>query len=181
MRSIQIIILATLVTSCLTKGTESKLFEDLRDKENVVIILNNYKLDSIPSEIGLLKSARTLTISIDTLHGWTIYPPLSVMDQRIDSPPFKNLPVEITTLKNLKRLTIHELNVRTLPDGFDKLDNLEYLDLTMNKLIISNELDKLKGLKNLKYLALFGNQIDDESIEALKKEKPGIQIDYKIE
>jgi Leucine-rich repeat (LRR) protein len=159
----------------------SKLFNDLIDKEEVTIVLNSYGLDSIPKEIRQLKKAKSLTISFDTLEGWTIYPPLSALNERIDSPPFNTLPDEITELKNLERLTIHGLDIARLPDNFGNLENLEHLDLSMNKLTVSNELVKLKGLKNLKYLSLFGNRIDTLIIKNWRNENPDIKIDYGVE
>jgi Leucine-rich repeat (LRR) protein len=158
---------------------KGKLFTDLQDKESVVIVLSKYQLDSIPPEIGTLKNAKALTISMDSLHGWTVYPPISALDQKNVQPPFKKLPHEITSLTNLKELTIHGLNIRTLPDDFGNLKELEYLDLTMNKLMVSDELDKLRKLKNLKYLVLSGNRVDTIAMKAFEKENPGIQIVYK--
>lgn len=179
MQSIRLIILLTaFLAGCRTHDESHKLFTDLLEKDNVVIVLNRYQLDSVPPEIGELKKAKVLVISNDSLHGWTIYPPLSVLDQKNDQP-LKRLPDEITSLTNLKGLTIHGLNIRTLPEDLGNLKNLEYLDLTMNKLVVSDELDKLRKLKNLKYLALFGNRIDTISVKALEIENPGIQIEYK--
>ena len=147
----------------------------------MTIVLHDYGLDSIPAEIGLLKDAESLTISLDSLNGWKIYPPASSFDQRIDSPPFKILPEEFVALSKLKRLTIYGLNISELPDNFGDLENLEYLDLAMNKLTISKEVDKLKGLKNLKYLGLFGNRVDSVMIQNWKAEHPMLQVDYQIE
>jgi len=46
----------------------------------------------------------------------------------------------------------------------------------MNKLTISNEIKKLKRLRQLKYLGLLGNNITASDIIELKRSIPGITI-----
>lgn len=128
MRSIGLIILlSAFITGCHRRDEAGKLFTDLQDQENIVIVLSKYQFDSVPPDIGRLKKAKVLTISIDSLHGWTVYPPLSSINQKNNQPPFKSLPDEISSLTSLKSLTIHGLDIRTLPDDFGNLKNLEYL------------------------------------------------------
>jgi Leucine-rich repeat (LRR) protein len=173
----QILLITTLLISCSTTEKNQYLFERLTDQETVTIYLSKYHLDSIPSEIGRLKKARKLYVTLDSSSGWTIYPPLSTFfQQRAEKPPFKLLPSEITELSNLKNLRLVELNLKQLPDDFGTLENLDSLDLTLNKLTISNELDKLMKLKKLKYLGLFGNSVEATDIEKLKKGNPDLTI-----
>jgi hypothetical protein len=176
MKSMRLLMLILFTAGCISKDTN--LFSELTDKKDVVIALSDYGLDSIPLEIGKLKKAETLTISQDSLKGWTIFPALFALDERIDLPPRKTLPDEITELKNLRRLTISGLNIKSLPPDFDKLQNLEYLSLVFNKLIISNELEKLKALKKLKYVYLVGNRIDTTEVERWQRERPDMEIKY---
>jgi Leucine-rich repeat (LRR) protein len=179
MRLIQLLTLIAVIAGCTTKDSSGKLFHDLVDKQEVTIVLRNYGLDSIPAEIGLLKDVESLTISLDSLKGWKIYPPASsYFNQRIDSPPFNFLPNEFATLRKLKKVIIYDLNISELPDNFGNLENLEYLDLSMNKLTVSKEIGKLKRLKNLKYLGLFGNRIDTAMMQNWKAQHPMLQIDY---
>ena len=118
---------------------------------------------------------------MDSTSGWTIYPPLSALQQMTERPPFRQLPDEITELTNLKTLGLVGLDLKTLPDNFDKLENLDSLNLIFNKLTISNETEKLKKLKNLKYLALFGNRVDKVDIRELKRENPNLIIESGLE
>lgn len=155
--------------------------DGLADKEAVVIYLSKYNLDSVPQEIGRLKKVKSLYITMDSITGWTIYPPLSALHQMSETPPFRQLPHEITELKNLKTLELVGLNLKTLPDNFGKLENLDSLNLILNKLTISNELGKLKKLKNLRYLALFGNKVHTVDINELKRENPNLVIDSELE
>jgi len=96
-------------------------------------------------------------------------------------PPFRQLPNEITELTNLQNLNLAALDLKTLPDNFGKLQKLDSLNLVANKLTISAESAKLKKLKNLKYLGLFGNKIDTADIRELKRENPNLVIESGIE
>ena len=174
MRHLIFILIFLLTISC----EPNHVFKDLVNKEKVFIALDKYELDSIPKEIGKLKKAKELEIFNDSVEGWTIYPPLSAMDQRIDSPPFRALPEELLHLGGLKKLTLYGLDIKTLPNNLEKLKELEYLDLSMNKLTIGNEISKLKKLPKLKRLELFGNRINMLQIEKWRKENPEVKISY---
>ena len=166
-----------LVFSCRDTGNDNNLFKGLIDKHEVAIFLNTYKLDNVPKEIGHLKNVKKLYIATDSVTGWTIYPPLSAIDERTSTPPFKYLPDEITQLVTLQRLSLIDLDLVALPDNFSNLENLDSLSLFMNKLTISNEIEKLKKLKNLKYIVLFGNKVDSTDVQELRKAIPGIFIE----
>ncbi len=171
----QIIILTIILIGCSTTAQKNRLFENLSGQENVILFLSKYHLDSVPNEIGQLKNAKRLYITADTL-GWTVYPPLSTLPQSANALPGKQLPNEITELTNLKYLGLVHLQLTRLPDNFGKLQNLDSLDLSMNKLVISNELEKLKQLKGLKFVNLTGNAIDSTAIKELKRNNPGLTI-----
>ena len=170
--------LALLVMSCSTNNSQNQLFEDLKDQETVVIFLSQYGLDSIPAEIGNLKSATTLYIKKDEKDtvGWTVYPPLSAFQNPVFSEPFRKLPTEISQRQKLKGLNLSNLDIHELPDSFEDLRNLTKLDLSFNKLTIADEIGHLKPLKKLKYLRLTGNKVDSTDIAVLKAEIPGISI-----
>jgi Leucine-rich repeat (LRR) protein len=174
------ILLTTFLISCSTTDRQRGLFDDLADKETVVLFLSKYDLDSIPSDIGRLKNAKRLYVTADSA-GWTIYPPLSALPLPTDASLSRRLPDEITELTNLEYLGLVHLNLQSLPKDFSKLQNLDSLDLSMNRLIISNEIETLKKLKGLKYLALLGNAVDSADIEQLKDNNPGLTIKTWIE
>jgi Leucine-rich repeat (LRR) protein len=169
-----IYILSIFLLSCHSE--EKLLFDSFQKKNDVEIYLSKYKLDSIPKEIGLLKDAKRLYINSDSVKGWTIYPPLSSLGKDNSKPPFRHLPNEITELTNLQSLTLVNLNLVTLPDNIYRLENLDSLILFMNKLTISNEIEKIKKLTKLKYLGLLGNNITANDIIELKKSNPGLKI-----
>jgi Leucine-rich repeat (LRR) protein len=175
-----IIILTTFLISCSTTDKKKGLFDDLADKETVILFLSKYQLDSIPSDIGRLKNVKRLYITADSI-GWTVYPPLSALPQPPDSTPGKQLPAEITELTSLKYLGLVHLNLKSLPNDFSKLKNLDSLDLSMNRLVISDELKKIKELKGLKFLGLMGNAIDSADIKELKNSNPSLTIQTWIE
>ena len=180
-------VLVILVSSCLTlEGEKEKTFvSDQVGKEDVVLILSDYALDSIPKEVGLLQNAKSLKIVLDSanLYGLTIYPPLSAGGPTYgpNDPSMKFLPKEITYLKKLQKLSLVGIGIEKLPDGFSNLQSLEFLDLSMNKLDISTELNKLKGLPKLKVIELLGNNIDTLEIKNWERERPGLQINYKFD
>ena len=174
MRNFTFLIIIISVICC----APNHVFRDLENEEKVFIALDEYGLDSIPKAIGELKKVKELEIFNDSIEGWTIYPPLSAMDQWIDEPPFRKIPSELLALDGLEKLTLIGLNIQTLPEDFNKLENLEYLDLSMNKITVSKEISKLKKLKKLKYLELFGNRINMLDIENWRRENPNIEIKY---
>lgn len=166
-------ILALVILGCHSKKS-LPLFKHLTDKSDIEIHLSDYGLDSVTSEIGTLKKVERLYISQDTNTGWTAYPPLSALGEERLAPPSKHLPDQITTLTNLKILTLVGLDLVTLPDSFSRLENLDTLNLYMNKLTISNELEKLKRLKRLKYIGLHGNKLTANDLKELQESIPGI-------
>lgn len=172
------LLLTILLAGCST--TEKKgLFNDLADQETVRIYLSNYKLDSIPGDIGELKKVKSLIIA--QTDGWTIYPPTSAIQQRVETPPFRQVSAELTTLTTLTSLRLSGLDLNQLPDNFDNLNNLDTLDVSLNKLTIANEIKKLQGLKNLKYLVLNGNKVDTTDINELKRVNPDLIIQSGLE
>jgi Leucine-rich repeat (LRR) protein len=167
-----------LITIGHAMSQDKNVFANLSDKDSVVICLRQYGLKEIPKDIGQLTNVITLTISPDPIKaGWTVYPPLSAFEEYIDKPPFRFLPNEIISLKKLRKLTLTQLAIKTLPTEFDRLENLEELDLSINKLTIKDEIDKLKNLKKLKHLTLFGNRVTKEDITLLKAANPTLSID----
>ena len=107
------------------------LFDDLADKETVILFLSKYHVDSVPSDIGRLKNTKRLYITDDSV-GWTIYPPLSALPQSTNSTPGKKLPTEITELTGLKYLGLVHLNLESLPEDFNK-GGLKFLTQQIEK------------------------------------------------
>lgn len=172
----RLIIIWTLVlVNCSTASKRGQLFDALKDQETVVLFLSNYQLDSVPSDIGGLKNVKRLYITTDST-GWTFYPSLSALPQADHPVPARKLPNEIAELTNLKYLSLVHLNLETLPNDLGKLRYLDTLDLSMNRLVISNELKVLKELKELKYLVLTGNVVDTADVRELEDNNPGLTV-----
>jgi Leucine-rich repeat (LRR) protein len=167
-----------LINTIAAMSQNNNLFSDIAHRDTIAIALRKYGLKEVPRDIGELKNAIVLVIAPDSVQpGWTIYPPPSAFEEYIDKAPFRYLPVEITTLVNVRDLTLTKLAIKTLPADFGKLGNLERLDLSINKLTIKNEIEKLKELKKLKQLGLFGNRVTNEDILQLKTSNPSLVID----
>ena len=145
----------------------------MKGQSDVIISLNDYNLDSIPPAIKVLSGAKKLYVSKDTSKGWTLYPPLSALG---DATQPRHLPVEIGELSNLQSLTLVNLGLVTLPSELKKLRSLDTLMLFANQLTISNEIDKLKELTNLKYLGLLGNMVTKDDLVRLKASLPNTTV-----
>lgn len=169
-------VVALIQLICMSCQTKNDRFKAQRNDEVVEIILSNYGLEEIPNEIGELKNVKQLTITMDSLTGWVIYPPMSYYANRELAPPFYSLPKEITELEKLESLTIIGLNIHSLPEDIEKLQNLKHLNVAMNKLTLSNEVEKIIALKRLTTLGFIGNKVDSVSIHQLKKARPDIEL-----
>lgn len=172
-------LIAISISYTLTAMTQTQnLFSDFAHRDNVSIALRKYGLKEVPKDVGDLKNVIVLIIAPDSVQdSWTVYPPLSAFDEHIDKPPFRYLPDEITTLTKLRDLTLTKLAIKTLPANFERLADLEKLDLSINKLTIKNEIDKIVKLKSLKHLILFGNRVTKEDVIQLKTANPSLFID----
>ncbi|TRZ46155.1 leucine-rich repeat domain-containing protein [Robertkochia solimangrovi] len=167
-----------LLTGCTQeKDREEPLFASLSEEETVFISLEEYGLTAVPKEITQLKKIKKLSISaIGSSKGWSIYPPHHVLIERMKSQPTQELPDEITQLTLLEDLALELLNLKTLPEDFDKLSNLESLDLGSNQLILSEEVDKLTQLNKLRFLTVEGNTVTEADLATLKQALPELTI-----
>ena len=166
------------LSSCNSKNELSafKLNPYVNEKE-VRLILKDQGYEKVPEEISTLGDIRKLTISMDS-GGWVVYPPLSSWDKMRDTAPENKLTSAIAKLRSLEYLDLGFLNLTALPAEFVELKQLDSLNLTHNFLIIENEMDKLKKLKNLRYLNITGNRIDTTQILEWQKENPKLIIRY---
>jgi Leucine-rich repeat (LRR) protein len=167
-------LLVLLLFACQTD--KPSIFKSLIGKTDVEIYLADYDLQTVPKDIGDLKGVKRLYISKDSTTGFIIYPPLSALGNTKRDTVLKHLPGEITDLTSLQSLVLVNLDLATLPAKLERLQNLDTLILFMNKLTVSNELDKIKKLKGLKYLGLLGNELTADDLVEIKKAIPGIVI-----
>ena len=162
MRSVPITILILFI-SCSTK--QQNPLDKFQGETTVVITLDELPEKKIPEEIGQLTSVTDLTIqATQPTENWTVYPP-RYFETRELKEPFLELPASIGQLQSLKSLRLSFLDIHELPVSIAQLNNLEFLDLSMNKLELSKELSKLKGLSNLKHLRIMGNHYEEEEMK----------------
>lgn len=156
---------------------EKSVFDQLKGQTDIIISLKDYQLDSIPPTINTLKGVKRLAILKDSAVGWVAYPPLSALGEQPEmDTSHRRLPKEITELESLETLSLFNLDLVSLPEELYKLKSLDTLILALNKLRISQEVDKLKKLTRLKYLDLGGNMMSKDDIARLKGAMPGTTI-----
>ena len=165
-----------MLTSCQERDS---YFGHLAYEKKVAIALSDYGIEEVPPQIQELQNAEELTISWLSQDGWRVYPPLSFYSGLKEfPPPYQKLPKEITTLTKLRHLSIVDLNLSELPKDFTALENLETVNVALNKLNLSNELEKLQSLPHLRQLNVMGNRVDTVAMKKWMKEKPGLSISY---
>ena len=92
------------------------------------------------------------------------------------------IPTDIKRLKNLRALRLCFNDLRSLPKEIISLQYLDTLDISFNQhLNIVSELETLKKMQQLKYLNVMATNIDQASIEELRKALPKTKISTKLE
>ena len=133
---------------------------DLNYNENVIMpTFCNFRLDSLPDNIGALDSLRTLIVKNNQI---TTLPEsigdLGILEKLIlESNRLISLPESIGNLKNLEILYALHNQITSLPDSFTDLENLKVLWLQDNNL--ESLPVNIGNLGNLKTLWLHYNQL----------------------
>ena len=101
--------------------------ENFKYETTAVLVLDELGADEIPKEIGQLTHAESIIIHATRPEGeFQFYPPVSWYERRELKPPFRTLPIrtlpkEIGQLKNLKSLSLVNLDIHELPTTFSQL------------------------------------------------------------
>ncbi|HRX27778.1 MAG TPA: hypothetical protein P5235_00215 [Saprospiraceae bacterium] len=90
-------------------------------------------------------------------------------DSDTNSPT--SLPESLINCTELKIIDISNTEIEHLPEGFEKLNQLEKLILNHSKLNIDKELSKILELKNIGELQIIGLEISPESLNMLTQKK----------
>ena len=128
-----------------------------------------------------LRDVEFLIIHDSTQNEWAALPPISWYERRSIKPPFYYLPDSIGNLTQLRSLIIVNLDLKSLPSSITNLKNLEYLDVSLNKLDLTLEMQKFYELPNLKHLRVFGNHFDEEVMLKFKERFPNVILEYNSE
>ena len=133
---------------------------------------------SINERIKSFYEVEKLVVSKENESGWHVYPPRESDDPIFDQVPQKLLYDAIGDLRQLKYLSVMDLDLTSLPESISRLTSLDTLNLSLNYLTISRELDKLSQLKKLKYLDIRNNRIDTLVLKKWMSDKPGLKVVY---
>lgn len=110
------------------------------NENSIVITLSELKYDEIPDTLWDSLNINELKIQKSLPDGiWTTQPPLTWFENREIKPPYWSVPEGLTKLKNLEVLYLVNLDIKELPDSITKLQKLKVLDLSFNKLQLSDE------------------------------------------
>jgi Leucine-rich repeat (LRR) protein len=152
-------------------------------KSNITYLdLSNRKLMAIPDSVFSLSQLEYLQLGNNV----TLYPPLSALYTEKGSGDSLNkiseIPKDIEKLRRLRLLSLFYNDLRALPKEISKLEKLDTLDISFNEhLRIVAELETLKKMHWLKYLNVVATNVDQRSIEELRKSLPNTKIDAKVE
>lgn len=151
-------------------------------KNRVLITLDELATKGIPDNLWTNETITELTIQkTRPKNEWSTRPPISWYEHLDFAPPYWVLSDKIGQLTELKSLILFEMDIQSLPDSIVELQKLEVLNLSFNKLEVSNELDKLKQLKSLQQLILYGNHYVESEMQVYKNMFPDLIIEYKDE
>jgi Leucine-rich repeat (LRR) protein len=111
------------------------------------VSLENYVLDSVPSQLFAIPSLRFLYLTNTNTHGLPkgLEKMTSLEVLVIENNPLSRLPFSIYQLRNLRILSLRGTRVDRLPDSISQLENLTILDLR-GTLVNQEEIEKLKAL-----------------------------------
>ncbi len=124
----------------------------LKLKKLEVLLLGNNKIREIPQKISSLENLKILDLSKNQV---------------------ANLPAELEELNNIEAIFLNGNELKIFPPVITELTNLKALDISENKIVkLSKEtLKKIKKLKNLKVIDLFGNNFNALETKEQIKEK----------
>jgi Leucine-rich repeat (LRR) protein len=146
------------------------------------LVLSNKKLLAIPDSVFSLTSLEHLELG----NSFTLYPPLSALGAANGSGDSMNklieVPKDIENLNHLRTLGLCFNDLRSLPKEIVKLENLDTLDISFNRnLNIETGLETLKQMQQLKYLNIIGTNVNDTTIDKLRRMLPETKIDARPE
>lgn len=163
----------TIVSAC------SQSTDRYSKKEDVgYLAIAGLKDASINEKIREFKGVEKLILSKENESGWQVYPPRESDDPIFDQVPQQQLYDAIGELRQLKYLSVVDLGLTSLPESISQLTLLDTLNLSLNYLTITKELDKLTQLKKLRYLDIKNNRIDTLLLRKWMSDKPGLTVVY---
>ncbi|MBS1795495.1 MAG: SMI1/KNR4 family protein [Acidobacteria bacterium] len=118
----------------------------------------NYELEAVPPVVARLPKIKTLKFSYS---GRLKKVPKDIgrlktleMLDLCDCGALARLPASVSELENLKYLYLDNTRIRRLPEGFEKLRNLEALGIAVEDFDWPDAIEKLKRLPKLQWLRI---------------------------
>ena len=89
-----------------------------------------------------------------------------------------SLPDHFEDFDSVESLDVSYLGIISLPESLKKMIRLESLNISFNKISISNEEEKLLSLPNLKTLKVYGCDFSEAILNGIRKQRPDLKILY---
>jgi len=150
------------------------------------LIISHEVIDSLKKELEQKwnRNYKFLRIKIPSNQtGWNVYATVQNRAKIENSPSYSLdnemdlLPESIGKFKNLEYLDLSFLGLKKLPESITKLDRLKILDLSFNSIDIGAELEKIKSMKSIEIIKIYGCKftlLDLSKLESIK----GLRIKY---
>ena len=147
--------------------TENLIFpNDLR-----ILLLNNNKIDSIPSHIGNCGNLKRLNLSNNLLKEISnnLYTLSELKNFDINHNKLVCLGEELGNLKKLSKLNVGFNYIKEIPESIGLLDELDELHLTLNPIkVIPDSISNLISLKKINLDCIYSLKLISENILKLK-------------
>jgi Leucine-rich repeat (LRR) protein len=149
-------------------------------KEKVILEADDNLVKGIVSLAGC-SELRQLTLQIsDNKKSWVVFSRIDSIADNQASYSFQKkleyIPNEVGNLVQLESLDISYLGLKVFPANFDKLVNLVSLNISFNKIDLTNITELLKTLPNLRELKIYGINLNSEFLNKIRENRPLLKI-----
>jgi hypothetical protein len=122
---------------------------------------------------------KSLTIKITSNKGWIVFSHVQGFDFGVKystKTKLGFLPEELGIAKELELLDVSDLGISRLPKNLSKLSKLKSLDISFNRINLSDELKKILLLDRLKVIKIYGCNFTLDDLTEIKLQRPDLKV-----